>query len=46
MTIAVAATYEPEAFDPETGEPAPNIAAPLFRAIAAVVAPDAYTPGG
>lgn len=46
VTIAVAATYEPEAFDPETGEPAPNIAAPLFRAIAAVVAPDAYTPGG
>ena len=46
VTIAITATYEPEAFDADTGEPAPNLATPLFRAVAAVVAPAAYTPGG
>jgi CubicO group peptidase (beta-lactamase class C family) len=46
LTVAVAATYGDAAFDPLTGAPVPaNIANPLFTAIAAVVAPDASTPG-
>jgi CubicO group peptidase (beta-lactamase class C family) len=46
VTIAIAATYADEAFDPATGAPVPsNIANPLFTAVASVVAPDASTPG-
>jgi CubicO group peptidase (beta-lactamase class C family) len=46
VTVAVAATYGDEAFDPVTGAPVPsNIANPLFTAVASVVAPDASTPG-
>jgi CubicO group peptidase (beta-lactamase class C family) len=46
ITIAVAATYGDDAFDPVTGAPSPgNIANPLFSAVASVVAPDASTPG-
>lgn len=46
VTIAIAATYGDEAFDPTTGAPlSSNIANPLFTAVASVVAPDASTPG-
>ncbi len=46
VTIAVAATYADDAFDPATGAPnSSNIANPLFSAVGSVVAPDASTPG-
>jgi len=46
ITIAIAATYADDAFDPTTGAPNnSNIANPLFSAVATVVAPDASTPG-
>lgn len=46
VTVAVAATYADAAFDPVTGAPfQSNVANPLFSAVAAVVAPDASTPG-
>ena len=46
ITIAIAATYADDAFDPTTGAPNDsNIANPLFSAVATVVAPDASTPG-
>ncbi|WP_314504612.1 serine hydrolase domain-containing protein [uncultured Microbacterium sp.] len=46
VTIAIAATYADDAFDPSTGAPDnSNIANPLFTAVAGVVAPDASTPG-
>jgi len=46
ITIAIAATYADEAYDPVSGAPLiANIANPLFTAVAEVVAPDAATPG-
>jgi CubicO group peptidase (beta-lactamase class C family) len=45
ITVAIAATYDDEAFDPITGELVPsNIANPLFAAVATAVAPEASTP--
>lgn len=40
LAIAVAATYDEEAFGADTGEPAPNLAVTLFDAVAGVVAPE------
>ena len=46
ITVAIAATYGDQAFDPSTGAPnSANIANPLFTAVATAVAPDASTPG-
>jgi CubicO group peptidase (beta-lactamase class C family) len=46
ITVAIAATYADQAFDPSTGAPnSANIANPLFPAAATAVAPDASTPG-
>lgn len=46
ITIAIAATYADDAFNPSTGAPNDgNIANPLFTAVATVVAPDAATLG-
>ena len=45
LTVAVAATYADDAFDPVTGASInSNVANPLWGAVAKVVAPDAVTP--
>ena len=47
ITIAIAATYDDDAFNPDTGVAiVSNLANPLFTAVATVVAPDASTPPG